>query len=263
MGCDIHLFVERRENAESPWRPLLVEHACTGWWHERAPEERKGECYSCKGTGIEGGYNHRNYDAFAILANVRNGRGFAGVETGDGFEPISEPRGLPKDLSPELLAIHERDNGPPGDDIDYDAHDRSYEDAKRLYGRGSFGDHSFSWLTLRELNECDWSRVTHRSGVVGVAEARAFLEKGSPGSWCGGVNGRSVVHISNEAMFALVRGGYEPPKEHTAQSFYTRVRWPVTYAQAAGYFHSGFLPALRDHATSGPDNIRIVFGFDS
>ena len=35
----------------------------------------------------------RNYDLFAILADVRNGEGCAGVRTGDGFVPISEPRG--------------------------------------------------------------------------------------------------------------------------------------------------------------------------
>ena len=39
----------------------------------------------------------RSYDCFAVLAGVRNGRGFAGVDTGDGFNPISKPRGLPND----------------------------------------------------------------------------------------------------------------------------------------------------------------------
>ena len=41
---------------------------------------------------------------FAMLANVRNGRGFAGCWTSTGFPVIHEPRGLPSDLvlaSPE------------------------------------------------------------------------------------------------------------------------------------------------------------------
>ena len=39
---------------------------------------------------------------FAILAGVRNGYGFAGCDTGDGFRPIAPPRGLPGDVSPEV-----------------------------------------------------------------------------------------------------------------------------------------------------------------
>ena len=42
----------------------------------------------------------RNYRAFAVLADVRNGYGFAGFSTGDAVIPISEPRGLPDDMSP-------------------------------------------------------------------------------------------------------------------------------------------------------------------
>jgi len=30
---------------------------------------------------------NRNYDLFAILANVRNGHGFAGIKTGGGIRP--------------------------------------------------------------------------------------------------------------------------------------------------------------------------------
>ena len=45
---------------------------------------------------------NRNYWAFAVLADVRNGYGFAGIDKGDPITPISEPRGLPEDLSDEL-----------------------------------------------------------------------------------------------------------------------------------------------------------------
>ncbi len=69
-------------------------------------------------------YPGRNYNEFAILANVRNGRGFAGIKTGEGFNPIADPKGLPKDVS---------------DDVASDS---------RAYGSDG---HSHSWLTLKEL----------------------------------------------------------------------------------------------------------------
>src|SRR5690606_27440711 len=67
----------------------------------------------------------RNYDLFAILADVRNGYGFAGVYTGDGFNYISEPKGLPEDMSEELKKAIE---------------------TERVW----LGDHDFSYLTSSE-----------------------------------------------------------------------------------------------------------------
>ena len=43
-------------------------------------------------------YIPRNYLLFSVLADVRNGTGFAGVITYKPVVPISEPRGLPDDL---------------------------------------------------------------------------------------------------------------------------------------------------------------------
>lgn len=86
MGTDIHMYVERRASAESPWETA-----------DRWTETEYG-------TQCEHIFGDRSYDTFAILAGVRNGSGFAGVRTGDGFVPISAPRGLPHDMSPELAA---------------------------------------------------------------------------------------------------------------------------------------------------------------
>lgn len=63
---------------------------------------------------------NRNYDLFGILADVRNGAG---------LEPISEPRGLPKDVAPETKALYR-------DECDY----------------------AESWVTLQELYDYDWSQ---------------------------------------------------------------------------------------------------------
>lgn len=40
----------------------------------------------------------RHYQLFAVLADVRNGYGFAGVQTGEPVKPIAKPRGLPPDF---------------------------------------------------------------------------------------------------------------------------------------------------------------------
>src|ERR1700691_1564806 len=73
MGCDIHPYVEVRKN---------------GTWVKADVKVPDG----------------RNYWTFAKLANVRNGFGFAGCDTGDAVVPICEPRGLPADTS-----IHDED----------------------------------------------------------------------------------------------------------------------------------------------------------
>lgn len=75
MGCDIHLTVEAFRDGS--WR--CVPNDCGDW------------------------YDNRNYDVFAILADVRNGSGFAGVSTGEGFAPIAPRRGIPADACVEYL----------------------------------------------------------------------------------------------------------------------------------------------------------------
>ena len=123
----------------------------------------------------------RCYDLFAILAGVRNGCGFSGVPTGDGFSPIDRPRGLPPDF------------------------DGTSEDH-------GLGYHSFSWLSLRELQECDLTRTTRKY---------RWIE-------------------SKQRMKAL------PPQ---------------TYRQCVGLAWDNLLSRLVSRGN--PDEVRIVFGFDS
>lgn len=71
MGCDIHMIVQTRANAESPW--------------ETRPDLPTGRYDDREGRRID----DRNYTLFSVLANVRN-KG--------NVPPIDEPRGLPEDL---------------------------------------------------------------------------------------------------------------------------------------------------------------------
>src|SRR5262249_46209472 len=133
MGCDIHFYVEKQVNGA--W------YSADKW----APNEDAGD----EGEPIlalaykNRFYSDRNYNLFGILANVRNGSGFAGCDTGDGFVPISEPRGIPDDVSKEVKA-----------------------EADRWDGDG----HSHSWLTVTELMAYDWTQTTKLRGYVSAAE---------------------------------------------------------------------------------------------
>jgi hypothetical protein len=292
MGCDIHLFVETRESASEPWRPVRVTIAC-GWCKDGSGRDGK-PCYFCKGTQLEGGYQDRNYDTFAILANVRNGRGFAGCDTGDGFIPISEPRGLPADLSSALRQLRE-----DSEKLEDEAHDAHYEKCKADFGCGWFGDHSHSWLSLRELLACDWSRTTKHRGMVSLGHWIKMREAGKakPESYCGGASGPMVREVSETVADALrpcVKFSGDDHFEKLVEANWTRealsawrnltsypegdlvmwsrgekalcvyvpMEWTDTYAESVGRFHSAFIPALVALGKS-PDDVRIVFGFDS
>jgi len=85
--------------------------------------------------------SNRNYWSFAVLADVRNGHGFAGHYTGEPVVPIASPRGIPKD-SPET---HEW-----------------------------LGDHSWSYVTLTEL------LALNMDSPVGTAEGAKPLREIAP-----------------------------------------------------------------------------------
>jgi hypothetical protein len=242
MGCDIHLGVEAKRDGRwvnVPYVPMEKCWCCSGSGSDK--QTPSAACWRCTGKGYCL-YDARSYDTFAILADVRNGRELAGVATGDGFEPISEPRGLPDDMDPatkEFLS----------------------------------DEHSQSWLTLQELLDFDWEQTTFRRGYVGPNQFRTFLEKGSPDSWSRGVGGSSVRVVTNEEMQAKIAadptlvGGKDLLGRHGADgnAYYTMVEWKVSYKQAASIFYTESIPALQRLAAEvgGPENVRIVFDFDS
>lgn len=123
----------------------------------------------------------RHYFLFGWLANVRNGSGFAGCDTGDGIKPLAMPRGLPDGLA-------ERDYPPESEDAGW-WNTPAYEEWKKT--GGSFGDHSHSWLTSTEIIEGskNFSPVNKR-GVISMAEYKAWDKKTPLESWSGGIWGK-------------------------------------------------------------------------
>jgi hypothetical protein len=125
MGCDIHTAVEVRRDGEWHWDGRAV--------FPSAYDE---------GKFVREPFDWRNYGMFGFLANVRN---YSRVP------PISEDRGLPADLSPELS--------------DQDGADVTW-----------LGDHSFSWLSLAELQAFDYDQS--------FEDRRCTVQTG-PRSWDG------------------------------------------------------------------------------
>lgn len=212
MGCDIHMYVEKYSEAEKRWMSADV-------WEESD--------YSIHQMDISNHiYSGRNYELFAILANVRNG---------DNFKPISEPRGVPKDVS---WLVKKAVNGMNGD------------------------GHSHSYFTLEELVKFDWEgQYADMEGWVDFAGFMTFMEKGMPDNYSGMVGGGGVQHISNEEMKNLIESKGKERVEHK----YTLVKWKQSYASCAGEFLTETIPKLYQIRGGRLENnqVRIVFFFDN
>lgn len=178
-------------------------------------------------------YSGRNYDLFAILGNVRNGYGFAGVNTSDGFNFISDSRGLPDDVSSDIEDVLSEDN---------------------YY-------HSISYVTLPELLQFDWEQAVTHHGIVDEDAFLYYKTHGRPNTWAGSVNGPNVVMLDNKQMEDLVSGLVLRDAE---KSYYTRVSWQESYKKCVGSFYTDSIPKLKDLSSNHDfSDIRIVFGFDS
>lgn len=235
MGCDIHLYVEHRKNGRwvsaDTWKP---------------DEDEEGEPKPLTVPFGAHFYDERNYDLFGMLADVRNGSGFAGIDTGDGFVPIAAPRGIPSDMSPELAV-----------------------EAGRML------EHTPSWLTVAELLAYDWTRVTTKRGVVSGPEYHDWAghRKGKglgPKEYSGSIFGHDIVHIDEsdmkrrvEEIVANVGSHWWAARDEIKRldRMYCAVSWPSPYYRQAGKFLSECLPRL--WRLGSPENVRIVFWFDS
>ena len=189
-------------------------------------------------------YGDRNYDLFAILADVRNGYGFAGLDTGEGFNVIAKPRGLPNDISPNVAELAEW------------TFDENYQTA--------------SWLTLAEIQAFDWGQTTVKRGYVNGPEyaewSRSKREDDPPG-YCA-LPGPTMTIVTEPGMLEAVNviKGDDPPKvwkpkiKKDLEDIYCHVSWEVTYRDTAGTFITHTLPRMQKLGKS--DDIRCVFWFD-
>lgn len=231
MGTDIHFYVQKKgpegwETVDGP--------ECLMSDFDREWERDHGD----KPWYRRGWYSGRNYDLFAILADVRNGHGFAGVDTGDGFRTMtSECRGLPEDFEvTEWMLEHDNPE----------------------YG------HDANWVSLKEVLEFPWKDFeTNHRGWVGEHEFREWLEAGAtggPSSWSGGVGGGGVTHVDVATMTRIVRGDQE---REEGKSYYCQLEWGESYHDSCRYFCETVVPELEKLADGDPESVRLVFWFDS
>lgn len=132
MGTDIHGVFQRYDQQAGLW--------------EDVPSEYEQQ---------------RHYQLFAVLADVRNGVGFAGVTTGEAVAPIAAPRGLPADFLCDTEYCHKATNVDTLSPLQ--RRYRQPEDPLEVW----LGDHSYSWLTGDEL--LTWCR--RRRTVVALSSA--------------------------------------------------------------------------------------------
>ena len=215
MGCDIHFYVETLGD-DGLWKSSDL------WVQD---DDFPHVDYKNRF------YDDRNYDLFAILANVRNGIGFAGIKTGSGFNYIEEPRGLPDDVSPEVRAASEA--------WDCDGH-------------------SHSWFTVAELRAFDWNQKTQHEGFVDIDGFKHYLQTGKPNSWCGDVFGPDVEKVSIDDMMDIVKGTFNTTPQKT---YYTLVTWTEKYSDSVGQFLTETITNMEK--LGPPNDVRCVFWFDN
>lgn len=130
MGCDIHMIAEiQKESSPSIYYHDGIQEEIKSelYWSKLGdvflnqyydPTDRPADSYFGTNPLCDEPWQERNYLLFSILANVRN--------YWDKLKPISEPKGIPEDAS---------------------------DDTKKWLEEA---DHSFSYLTLEELEKFKW-----------------------------------------------------------------------------------------------------------
>ena len=210
-----------------------------------------------------------SYNTFAMLANVRNGRGFAGIKTSDGFPYIHEPRGLPSDLKdPSLVEVDiyvRKDSLVAAWDWDGKlvAVD-STETRRTRYlndddGRMWLGDHSHSWCSLSELiafvETVAKTSTVKLCGYVDYAEYQKAKAEGRDFSgWCGDVSGPSIVKVHEKDL----------PSWEGREPTHVFAEWEKPVLDASWLQEIVVaLQTVQSRCGVSAEDVRFVYGFDS
>jgi hypothetical protein len=268
---------EIRVDQDSPWQ--AVGSAFPNSWFDplarpirdakrltEGKEPSDYDSFSDKPTSPEP-YGGRNYTLFAALSDVRNGFGFAGVDTGDPIPPSpAAGRGLPEDVA---LHIYDYSDYEP-EEVPDTAGMSVLEQMRESF---VFGEHSQGWISLAELLDYDWDYgVTHR-GIVGKAEFKAMRSEGraEPKSWCGGISGAAVTIITEEQaghifndLWTHVRMEWSHSLREDVQGFLDVVDQMRHWGNDYERWHRDGNGSQNPKATMhDPSCIRLVLGYDS
>jgi hypothetical protein len=222
MGCDIHLYVERREGRKwlalpppvgtgfnfelmprpgKPWDQLTPEEkeaheaarkaydatVKSPWRFEHAARDPDNPALVVKEKGerrrrLQKWFSDRNYRLFGMLAGVRN--------TGGSW--------LDRDPRPICEPITEEPRGVPDD--------ASKEYKREVEAMGVDG-HSHSYATIDELRTYLSLRHTESYLERGVLDGASYealiIEKKRPETWSGGISGLGIVTVDAATYNAL------------------------------------------------------------
>jgi hypothetical protein len=238
MGTDIHMKIEveipqyiwdpiKDDERTYPWQAINMVWTDNFWW--QVANGDLNDATAARYAYTMSPYNSRNYTLFGVLGDVRNGEGFAGVDTGDWVQPcVGANRGLPDDVAP--------------------------------YQSFDYGDHSEGWATLEELLDYPWDTTTvTKRGVITLEQ---YLEgswrDGGPSTWSGWVTGKNITVLTEEEYFLASNKG----KLTEGIDYHIKVQWETSLVDSC----KDFLIVLSkiDQLIPLPnDRIRLVYGFDS
>lgn len=258
MGTDIHPICEVKENGK--WRRNTDKIFPNPYYYHLQEMIKKDPNYEIPSfleedlnqPLIENPESNRNYDKFAILADVRNGVGFAGVETGRGFEPMSNYRGFPEDVD---------------------------EEYKEEY---SDWTHSHTWIDLNDIKNYNWDRMTIKSGVITLEQYKKLRDPFSkhntktPETWSGGVGGGNNITISMEEADKVLNGQLteltrineyfreeESETKHISEwTINVQYKWYITYKEWFKSLFKDWIEPIKELGKKYED-VRIVMSFDS
>lgn len=286
MGCDIHIICEVKKEGKwirntksvfpnssyysyKKWREQDIKE---GKPHEeitKIPDWAKEEFQIDPDDG-------RNYDWFSILADVRNGYGFAGVETGEGFKVISEPRGIPDDASIETLkylSIPVKDEeGEDGDDywVSKDSAVKwmikGYSTLLTIENEEYVTNpdyHSISYLSLEDFDNFDWNQVSMKTGIIPMDQYKELRGTNNcPNSWSGGIGGPGIVVISQDEADEILDITESTEVIPSSTRYYVKYYWSILYSEWFKHEIENTIEPMRKLKEEFED-VRIVFGFDN
>lgn len=208
MGCDIHNHVEylRTINGEKKW--ICGDYFKVNPYYNESEEDEE------RPLELVSFCDNRNYGLFSLLANVRNYAKNA---------PISDPKGLPNDLSQKVKK---------------DAEDWGLD------------GHSHSFFTLKELIDYQENQPKlKRSGMVSPGSAKNLDEKGIlPQEWCQWTSNKSWVYREWEEKDGSLDHLIEEMKRRADE---LNVVWSFEWEDNP------------KEAYKKSENIRLVFWFDN
>jgi hypothetical protein len=243
MGTDIHLQIERYDKDTNTWidinkQALPYRGTLNELWDKSddKPKRTEQEIQDMIFEYWSNNPESRCYMVFSLLADVRNGYGFAGVETYKPIQPIDNLRGTPSNTS-----------------------------FNEVFDKEEEWCHSFTYYSMKELLEhVSWGEDVHNSGYVLYNDWGEYIESQAtdspmpcPNNYCGDVSGKGIEKYSMD--------DFENLNNANADKVYIKAKWtepsPLKQTSFWNWLNSKVMSKLSDKY--GVDNIRINMYFDN